>query len=982
MSFTGSRFKIGLAKLRCDKMPDRKYIFLDLETTGLDPERDEIIEIGAVKAMRGEVIDSFQVLVKPRREISYKIKKLTGITDEMLQDAPAAETVLPRLLDFIGDLPVIGHNICFDLGFINIHPGYALTNEIVDTMELARVVLPAATRYRLGSLAEKLSGAREIQHRALEDARAAADIFFKLLDILEKLDITVLRDINRLLAGSDWSGKDILRRLEERKTASFPDGKIATSYNFMSRDPELKEKFFQVPDKNNRPDKSRVLIDPAALQGSLGDDGPFARMYPDYIYRPQQADIVALAARAFNEQKHLLIEAGTGTGKSLAYLLPAIYWAVENNSRVVVATHTINLQEQLWQKDLPVIKEITGLEFQEALVKGRNNYICLRKWEQKKRQPEALTTAEKLFLARLQIWLTETLEGDRSEINLNARESALWPDVCADPDTCMGPKCSWFNNHCFFMNTRRQAEAAHILITNHSVLLSDLKTENRILPAHEYLIVDEAHNLEEQAGEQLGALVSSGAVYKTLVNLRQFVDNRVFAGETGSKESGDKALSAIKDARAGFREFTDCLLTYCQAIAEAGDDYTWHTVRIRSGQQSGRLWEALHTALENFTGRLRTVAAAMEQLYREYAGVNDGEDARAGGFLREMEYQVKIVMQIAADLNNILLAAEPDTVSWVEFDKKGEQYSLKAVPVSVGEILADRLFGVKKGVILSSATLSVDGNFTHFKERIGLTLVPEESVLEIQVSSPFNYEEQSFLGVIRDLPDPGTVPDEIFAGEIAPVLGEIAKIFQGRTMVLFTSHRMLRQAYTLLSAELAKEDIAVLGHNIDGSRTRIIEEFRTNPRAVLLGANSFWEGVDLSGDILKCVVIVKLPFAPPNLPLTEARMEKLAAMKKDGFTNLLLPQAIIRMKQGFGRLIRSERDEGVVVLLDRRITEKRYGRKFFNSLPLRSHLKGDRHMILQKLADWIDGKRAVPLQFKMITGADHFKSQPFSGKMK
>jgi len=199
---------------------------------------------------------------------------------------------------------------------------------------------------------------------------------------------------------------------------------------------------------------------------------------------------------------------------------------------------------------------------------------------------------------------------------------------------------------------------------------------------------------------------------------------------------------------------------------------------------------------------------------------------------------------------------------------------------------------------------------------------------------------------------------------------EIAKIFQGRTLVLFTSHRMLRQVYAGLNSALEKEDIAVLGHNIDGGRTRLIEEFRSNPRAVLLGANSFWEGVDLPGDLLKCVVIVKLPFAPPSLPLTEARMEKLAALKKDGFTNLLLPQAVIRMKQGFGRLIRSERDEGVVVLLDRRIIEKRYGRKFLNSLPLRTHLKGDRNMILQKLSDWIDGKRFVPPQLKLINSID------------
>lgn len=952
-------------------MPDRTYIFLDLETTGLDQDLDEIIEIGAVKAAQGEIIDTFHAMIKPRKEISYKIKKLTGITEELLKNAVPLNAVLPRLFDFMGNFPVVGHNIGFDLGFINRQPGFKISSEIIDTLEIARLVLPTAASYRLSNLAEKLTGSREVQHRALEDAIAAAEIFFKLLETLRKIDITVLRDISRLLAASDWSGKNVFLRLEQHKAAIFPTGKIDAAYRFMRKEPVARERFFQIQDKKNETVKHQATLDPADLHSLLGADGPFAEKYPDYKCRPQQFDIINLAVKAFNEEKHLLIEAGTGTGKSLAYMLPAIYWAVRNNSRVVIATHTINLQEQLWLKDLPVIKQITGLEFQEALVKGRNNYICLRKWEQKKKNPETLNPTEKLFLARLQIWLTDTLEGDRSEINLNVQESAIWPDVCADPDTCLGSKCPWYGSHCFFMNSRRRAEAALIVITNHSVLLSDLKSDYRILPTHEYLVIDEAHNLEEQAGEQLGATVSSGYVNKILLNIKQFLENKTTVREVeNQKELVENAVIALKDARNGLREFSECILSFCQAHSISAEEYTWQTLRIRSEQKTGQLWEVLAASLDNLTSRLKITAAALEKIHHQLFENNHEEDDQTNGLNKEMDYLIKLTLQNAADLYNILLAEDTDTVVWVEFDKAGGQFTLKAVPVSIGEVLAEKLFQVKKGVILTSATLSVDGSFEHFKERTGLSLISEDHILEIQVTSPFNYEDQAFLGVIRDLPDPGTVPDEIFSTEITPVITRIAKIFTGRTLVLFTSHRMLRYVYAGLSAELEKEDITVLGHNIDGNRTRLIEEFRTNPRSVLLGANSFWEGVDLPGDILKCVVIVKLPFAPPNLPLTEARMEKLVAEKKDGFTNLLLPQAVIRMKQGFGRLIRSEQDEGVVVLLDRRITEKRYGRKFFNSLPLRSHLKGDRNMILHKLTDWLDGKRFIPAQLKLISGVD------------
>lgn len=949
-------------------MPDRTYVFLDLETTGLNKELDEIIEIGAIKATQSKTIDTFQAMVKPKKKISYKIQKLTGITAELLENALPVKEVLPQLFDFIGDFPVVGHNISFDLSFINRNSGFSISNEVIDTLEIARVVLPTAASYRLVSLTEKLVGSKGVQHRALEDARAAVDIFFKLLEALANIDISVQRDINRLLAASGWSGEKIFLRLMQQKAAFFPVGKIDTAYNFMRKETVAREKFFQLPDIKHETGMPRAILEPAELTCLLDADGIFAREYPDYKYRPQQIDIINLLVKAFNEEKHLLIEAGTGTGKSMAYILPAIFWAVRNNSRVVIATHTINLQEQLWQKDLPVIKQITGLDFQEALVKGRNNYICLRKWEQKKKNPESVNLTEKLFFTRLQIWLTETIAGDRGEINFNNQEAAIWSDICADTDTCLGIKCSWFGSHCFFMNSRRRAEAAQIVITNHSVLLSDIKSDNRILPTHEYVIIDEAHNLEEQASEQLGATVTSGYVNKILFNIKQLLENRLNVSETDNyNEFYEKTSAALKDARNGFREFSECILNFCQANSISTEDYAWQTLRIRREQKSSQLWEVLAVSLDNLITRLRTITAVLEKLNHQLLRNIDEDAERYNSFLKESDYLIKLTQQTAEDLFNILMGEDTDTVAWVELERIGGNFTLKAVPVSVGEVLAEKLFQVKKGVILSSATLSVDGNFEHFKERTGLNLLPAEHVLEIQVTSPFNYEEQSFLGVIRDLPDPGMVPDEIYSAEVIPVITEIAKIFTGRTLILFTSHRMLRFVYAGLCSELEKSDINVLGHNIDGNRTRLIEDFRANPQSVLLGANSFWEGVDLPGDILKCVVIVKLPFTPPSLPLTEARIEKLAAEKKDGFTNLLLPQAIIRMKQGFGRLIRSEQDNGVVVLLDRRILEKRYGRKFFKSLPIHNHLKGDRNMILHKLTDWLDGKRFVPPQVKLLS---------------
>jgi len=406
---------------------NRIYVALDLETTGLNPERDAITEIGVVKFRDEQVLDTWSSLVNPQRSIPYRIQQLTGITQEDVDSAHPLPSVMGTLLSFIKDYPIVGHSVSFDLGFLK-HQGLFLGNRTIDTFELAGILLPHVARYSLGKLAEALNIHFPTRHRALEDALATKDLFLALVEQASKLDLSVIQEINRLATRVDWPLRQVFRDLERSKARSAFVGSIGQQL-LAKGALDGKGSLSLLTREDGRPLKpslERKPVDEDELAATLEDGGLFAQNFPGYEYRPQQVEMLRLVAQAFNESHHLLVEAGTGTGKSVAYLLPAACFAAQNGERVVISTNTINLQDQLYGKDIPDLQRILPFEFKATFLKGRSNYICLRRLAAFRRSGPS-STEEMRLLAKILVWLPSTVTGDRAELFMpNYKERAIW----------------------------------------------------------------------------------------------------------------------------------------------------------------------------------------------------------------------------------------------------------------------------------------------------------------------------------------------------------------------------------------------------------------------------------------------------------------------------------------------------------------------------------------------------------------------------
>lgn len=956
---------------------NQPLVFLDIETTGLSPIDDDIIEVAAVKAEEGQIIDRFVCLIKPKRKLPAQIVSLTGITDEMLSDAPSQEVVLKELISFIGSLPVVGHNVSFDLSFITKKSGCLLDNPVLDTMDFLHALLPTAGSYSLSRAAKTLGIHVAEAHRALADAETACALYFKCLEILKTLNRDVLTKYFELCIGRDWPFAGVIASNAERALLNFPTDKQDVPYAFMKGEGEKQESLFDVAEKNTAEGKGYPVseLSFSNLAEILGEKGPFSESSAQYSFRQGQADMLEAVVQGFLNSRHVVIEAGTGTGKSLAYLIPAVRWSLEKEERVVITTHTINLQEQLWNKELPYLKQVTGWDFQSALVKGRNNYLCLRKWEYKLNKGGE-SSEELLFIMKILTWLTETLSGDKNELNLHALQQNEWNQVCSDNESCMGPACSWYHKYCFVMKARKKAESANILIVNHSLLLADIKMDNRVLPAFDYLIIDEAHHLEESATEQLGWTLGMNFLRGEILGLNRGFGSQQAPGlfnqlkqvfrnhpeffEIDLQKNDaiiNEGFETVKDICITIDEIGGFLQSWTRKHAGSGWDEGAISVRVCEHHRSLDEWNQFECICDNFISRTTSLSRQLNKLSGAFETLERDNQKAMWNYMKEIDSMLSFLNETNMNLKDFL-AGSRDYVFWIEQGTAARlDTRIRCAPVSVNSLLHEHLFIPKRSVVLTSATISIEGNFEHFLNRIGLALCEKEEVTARSLISPFNYEKQSLLCVIRDLPEPGSAPDSDYIAEIVPVIDRVAGMFQGRTLVLFTSHKMLTETYRQLKPLLNDRGINLLGHKIDGGRTRLVNEFRAHNKSVLLGTSSFWEGIDLPGDILKCVVIARLPFAPPNSPVNEARIEELIELNKDPFRAYTLPQAVIKFKQGFGRLIRTEEDEGVVLVLDRRMAERSYGRKFLNSLPVSTHFRSDRAGVYEKISDWIDGER-------------------------
>ncbi|MDX2035441.1 MAG: ATP-dependent DNA helicase [Isosphaeraceae bacterium] len=640
-------------------------------------------------------------------------------------------------------------------------------------------------------------------------------------------------------------------------------------------------------------------LDPEPI---LGAAGAIARRLHAFEPRPQQLEMARAVARAVEGEHHLMVEAGTGVGKSFAYLVPAVMAAVRLGKKVVVSTHTISLQEQLIQKDIPFLRAVMPEEFTAVLVKGRSNYISLRRLDHAVRKADSLfpRIEEHEQLGKIAQWAKTTGDGSRSDLDF-APVGSVWEAIGSDQSNCLGKSCPR-HKECFYYAARRRMNTANLLVVNHALFLTDLALRaggGGMLPKYDVAIFDEAHTLEEVAAEHLGISLTSGRI--------EFWLNRLYNPKTDKGILVDAVspptLDLVQRARVAATSF------FQQLAGRAG-----------VASANGRLRKPIGLS-DTLGEEFRKLATAIS---------NDAEMHERPEDRIELDSAAGRCDAIAADLASWLDQDRTDSVYWIEQEKKRQPtVSLHCAPLDVGPILRTELFDRTPTCILTSATLCVGKppKFDFLQRRLGLT-----KCSTLQLGSPFDYDRQVTLHLVKDLPDPSQSPKD-FEDAAIRAIPRYLELTNGGAFVLFTSHRMLEQAARTLAPWFAERNIRLYAQSDGLPRSKMVEAFKQDVESVLFGAESFWQGVDVAGDSLRNVIIVKLPFSVPDHPLLEARLEEIRRLGGIPFRDYQLPQAIIRLKQGFGRLIRTKTDSGHVVILDPRVSNKSYGREFLDSLP-------------------------------------------------
>ena len=899
-------------------------VSLDLETTGLNPKSDRIIEVGAVKFRGDQQLDTFSALINPRRELSPLILDMTGITQREVDGAPDWDDLKSGVIEFVSGAPIIGHNVGFDASFLRTHG--VKTDRLYDTMSMAEIALPRGPEYSLVRLSQRFNFVHANPHRALSDALATRDLFLHLLSIISGFDRDVLEQIKRLGGYSGTSLAVLANRiLDTTDTTSITPSKTFSGVDLKDISARIRPaaRIPRVKPHGYNPDERSLSEHVGSI---FGVNGELERSLQGFESRSEQIEMSKAVAQAIESQHHLVVEAGTGVGKSLAYLIPSVLHALNTGARVVISTNTINLQEQLIGKDIAITTEAlsdygeSAADIRATQLKGRANYLCIKRWQNSVLTTEPDETESKL-LSKIMVWLSDTETGDRNELALG-RMSSLFNRFSAQGAL----SCPANDGPCFLRKARNDANNSNVVIINHALLMSDIAMGGGLLPEHDVLIIDEAHNLESAATNHLGfsvnqfqlenelrRLIGSSGVCRRLASVISKTDNNPLDA------SQNIALAATDAVQVAIETTSTFFKIAAQIATDAENHSQQHSeLRLTSAVRTQPIWSDFEIVWENVNTRLLEVCQYLATLCEQASASKDKSDE--GLVLDGHSIRDSIETAVSA-LREAIPEPKDDGVYWLRSQSGRRGTTINGAPLNVSTILNEAIFNTERPVVLTGATVAYENSFERYRSSIGM-----DGGEDLVLGSPYDYEKNTLIVVPEDLPAPG---EPGFAKATADALVDIAKASAGRVLVLFTSISALDNARKAISPLLKTLGIRVIAQGSDGPPSRIMRMLAESTPTIALGTNSLWEGVDLQGASIDALVMARLPFPVPSDPIVAARSELL----EDGFNDYSIPEAVQRFRQGFGRLIRSQKDRGVFVILDNRIVRKNYGVKFQRALP-------------------------------------------------
>ncbi len=899
---------------------------LDVETTGYDPARDRLIEVAAA-VMRGpEVLDRFQTLVDPGVPVPLEITKLTGIDDEMLVGAPSPDRAVSELCAFVGARDIVAHHAAFDRSFVERVAGTGtLTGTWLDSLTFARIGLPRMRSHRLVDLAAAFApGAAARAHRAPEDVAALCAVWRVALAGVAALDPGVLERIAHLALEAAWPEREWLTRISAGVGHAPYDLREVRRARVASDKAEVLHDADEVA--CTFPSVERVVAE-------FSESGLAGRMYEGYEQRDEQVQMAEAVLGAFESSTHVAIEAGTGVGKSVAYLVPAALFSLENRVSVGVATKTNALMDQLVYHELPRLNDALGGGLRHVALKGYDHYPCLRKIERFAAElNESSETDRIVIVAMLLAWTSQSSWGDLDAVNTHwTRE--VRPLVQASQADCLRKRCRYFPNLCYLHGVRRRASSAHVVVTNHALLFRDVVADGQILPSIRHWIIDEAHSVEDEARKQLtltASHVELAAVLGALHGSRGGLLDVVRRGLAGQEKAAPLlgVVARMEDACGRCATLTASLFDFVKDLASlaGASDYDsadlWLDARVRD---SGA-WGTVATTGRSLAKRLEALIADGRELMTQLEALGpDHTDQRAdlaGLLTRLADQHLGLVEVIGGENTDLFYSAKLDRRRTVTTEQ------LISARLDVGRALAEEFYPNARSVVFTSATIAMGESFEHFARSVGLDAEEGPRWRALRLASSYDFERQMAVFVPTDIASP---KEPGYLRDLENLLEGVHVAMGGSVLTLFTNRREMERVHAVLAPRLRVRGLDVIAQSRGTSAKRLRDEFIADEHLSLFALKSFWEGFDAKGDTLRCVVIPKLPFGRPTDPLSQERSLREG---RSSWQRHQLPEAVIEVKQAAGRLIRSSNDVGCLVIADTRVVKMSYGQAFCASLPV------------------------------------------------